>query len=280
MKANGFSGYFLARTDARCVVHLQQDVSIPSVFPHNRRPLITGALFGLLGREGMHLLGIASSPSALSVVIPSNETKALIDGLFEVFTFPDYGSPLEWHAAYTGKEDLFKDVVGSYEEEAIKVYAIQEEPGLDFWTVRLDRRSMERMGAALTRMDELQMEMPFFVAHSEQDGDLILGFCLAGSSGEGLREAIGALLPEGECWSEEAAGVFLHGPHFGDRYGIADAFAGSLQEAGIKPLALSCAVHSISAVFKLQDLRPAVLAISTMFHVPKAARQDRAPKGG
>jgi aspartokinase len=279
MKASGFSGYFLARTDARCVVHLQQDVSIPSVFPHHRRPLITGALFGLMGREGMHLLGIASSPSALSVVVPSNETKALIDGLFEVFHLPDHGSPLEWHAAYTGKEDLFKDVVGSYEEEVIKVYAIQEEPGLSFWTVRLDRRSMERMAGALTRMDELQMEVPFLIAHSGQDGDLILSFCIADSSGEGLREVIGTHLPKGACWSEEAAGVFLHGPHFGDRYGIADAFAGCLQEAGIKPLALSCAVHSISAVFNSRDLRPAVLAISTRFHVP-TARQDQKPDPG
>ncbi|MCU0572197.1 MAG: hypothetical protein MUC41_04300 [Syntrophobacteraceae bacterium] len=267
-KSNGFSGYFLIKTDARCVVELQQDVSLPSIFPHDRRPLVIGGLIGLLGREGIHPLGLASSPSAISAIIPSMETKRMIDGLFDVFVFPEYNSPLEWHAAYTGKEEIFKDVLGSYEEQAIKVYAVQEETGLVLWSLRMHPKRMEPLGKALRSMEDLHVKLPFFIAHCEQDGEMILSACIADPHEEDFRRILADHLPWEDKWSQPAACVFLHGPHFGDRYRIADALAGSLQEAGIQPLALSCAVHSISVVFKPGDLRPGVTAISTKFHVP------------
>ena len=267
-KSNGFSGYFLIKTDARCAVELQQDVSLPSVFPHDRRPLVIGALIGMLGSEGIHPLGLASSPSAISAIIPSMETKRMIDGLFDVFVFPEYNSPLDWHAAYTGREEIFKDVLGSYEEQAIKVYAVQEETGLVLWSLRMHPKRMEPLGKALRSMEDLHVKLPFFVAHCEQEGEMILSVCIADPHEEDFRRILADHLPWEDKWSQPGACVFLLGPHFGDRYRIADALAGSLQEAGIQPLALSCAVHSISVVFKPGDLRPGVKAISTKFHVP------------
>ena len=66
--------------------------------------------------------------------------KATIDGIFSAFEFPSYSSPLNWETAYVGKEQLFKDVVGSYEEQDIKVYAVLSQPDLDLFTLTLDRR--------------------------------------------------------------------------------------------------------------------------------------------
>ena len=40
------------------------------------------------------------------------------------------------------------------------------------------------------------------------------------------------------------AGIFLHGPHFGDRYGIAHTLVAALEKAHIKLLALSCTISS------------------------------------
>jgi len=266
----GFTGYYLAKLDTASVVDVLHNVGILSTFPHDRRPRLTGALLELLARERIHPIGMASSPSAMSVLTPAADMKRVIDGLFETFELPDCRSPLEWHAAYLGKEQMFRDVVGSYEEQAIKVYAILDQPGLDLWTFRLNSMWMGHMGTALKEMDGLGVKMPFFVAHWYQDRGLIATLCFAASHREDVRRVIDERLPYAASSHQDAAAVFLHGPHFGDRHGIANELTTSLQEAAIKPLALSCAVHSISVVLKSDNLRPGVHAISTRFHVPGA----------
>jgi hypothetical protein len=266
--ASAFNGYFLAKLDPHSVVQLLHDLSILTIFPHDRRPLMSGALLGLLARERIYPIGMASSPSALSILTPLADTRKMIDGLFRAFEFPDYCSPLEWQAAYLGKEQMFRDVVGSYEEDAIKVYAVLDEPELDLWTVRLRPRWMEQMGMALKDLDDLGMRMPFFVAHSDPHGDLILALCLASPCRDEMHRVIDKRVPYAVSSVNEAGAVFLHGPHFGDRHRIANALASSLHEAQIKPLAVSCTVHSISVILRAQDLHAGVKAIATRFHVP------------
>jgi aspartokinase len=62
--------------------------------------------------------------------------------------------------------------------------------------------------------------------------------------------------------------LFVHGPHFGDRYGIANAFITALRNADIPILALSCAVSSISAVIEGNDPGKALEALSARFQTP------------
>jgi aspartokinase len=266
--ANSFTNYFLIKLDAGREPQLRRDTTILSVFPHDRRPLITGALLELAARGDMHLLAIASSSSAMSVVVPSEDTKGAIDGIFSVFEFPTYRSPLEWQAAYVGKEQIFKDVVGSYEEQTPKVYAVLDQPDLDLWILSLNRMEMKQMGAALEEIDGLGMKMPFFVAHCDRPHEMVLSLCLPSSHRQEVSKALDAHAPHAVCSRHDAAGVFLHGPHFGDRYGIAGALTEGLQTVGIHPLALSCAVHSIWVVLQGQDLHRGLQAIKAKFHVP------------
>ena len=98
--------------------------------------------------------------------------------------------------------------------------------------------------------------------------EVVLSLCLPGSQRQGVSKALDAHVPHAARSLQDAAGVFFHGPHFGDRYRIAGALTDSIQTAGIHPLALSCAVHSISVVLKAQDLPRGLQAIKTKFHVP------------
>lgn len=266
--AGGFTSYFLIKLDTGLEPQLQRDTTILSIFPHDRRPLVMGALLELMGQEGMHPLGIASSPSAVSVVVPSEEVKATIDAIFSVFEFPAYGSPLKWESAYVGKEELFKDVVGAYEEEDIKVYAVLSRPDLDLWTLVLNRSDLLQMGQVLQEIDSPEAGMDFLVADCNRPGKAVLGFCLPGSQRRRVSEVLEARLPHVTRFCKEAAAVFFHGPHFGDRYRIAATLTDSMQSAGIRPLAFSCAVHSISVVFEARDLSRGLQAIRTKFHEP------------
>jgi aspartokinase len=215
---------------------------------------------------------MASSPSAMSVVVSSQDTKQTIDNIFSVFEFPTYRSPLDWQAAYLGREDIFKNVVGSYEEQALKVYAVLDVPDLDNWTLILNRIEMKQMGAALKKLDDLGTKMPFLVAHCDRPQQVVLSFCFSSSHRQDVIKALDEHAPHAARSFHDAAGIFLHGPHFGDRYRIASALTDSLQAAGIRPLALSCAVHSISVVLKAQDLCSGLQAIRTQFHIPTNKR--------
>lgn len=265
---NSFTSYLLIKLGSGEMPQLRHDTSILSVFPHDGRPFIMGAILDLMAREDMRPIGIASSPSAMSVVVASEDTKQTIDSIFDVFEFPTYRSPLEWQAAYVGKEEMFRNVVGSYNEQTLKVYAVLEQPDLDFWTLLLNRSELKPMGAALRELDGLGTKMPFFVAHWDRPDETVLSFCFSSSKRADVLMALQAHVPNATSSVHDAAGIFLHGPHFGDRYRIAGVLAESLQTAGIKPLALSCAVHSISVVLGNEDLGRGLQAIKTQFHVP------------
>ena len=64
------------------------------------------------------------------------------------------------------------------------------------------------------------------------------------------------------------AGIFLHGPHFGDRYGIAHTLVGALDAAHISLLALSCTISSISLIIRQQELAAAQLILGNTFAAP------------
>jgi aspartokinase len=64
------------------------------------------------------------------------------------------------------------------------------------------------------------------------------------------------------------AGIFLHGPHFGDRYGIAHALVEALEQVHVSILALSCAVNSISVIIRQHELPPALLVLGKIFEAP------------
>ena len=64
------------------------------------------------------------------------------------------------------------------------------------------------------------------------------------------------------------AGIFLHGPHFGDRYGIAHTLIEALENAHISLLALSCTISSISLIIRQQELAAAQVVLGNTFAAP------------
>ena len=145
-KEDGFSGYFLLKVNGGqdCTVSMQSDINILSVFPHEQKPAVTGKLLETLAGNGVRLHGLASSPSAMSLLIASPDMARVIDGLFSAFDFPSYPTPLDWHAAYQGKEQVLREIICSYEEQIIKVYNIAQQVDLDLWSLTLPALAVEQ----------------------------------------------------------------------------------------------------------------------------------------
>ena len=248
-------------------VYLHEDVSTLSIFVHDQRPQVTGSLLNAVAREEIGLLGLASSPSALSSVVSSADTEATIRAFFDVFEFPAYGSPSDWYAAYEGKEHLLRKIIASYQEQVVKIYDIVQEPNLDLWSLELSKPELGELGEALSSLDRLGIRMPFVVAvPAPSEADLRFGFCFAGPQAKELKHTFSRhLVPKNLAHEPEVAGLFIHGPHFGDRYGIASKFVEGLQRAGVAILAMSCTVSSISAIISKLDLDPAIRTLDMIF---------------
>jgi aspartokinase len=61
------------------------------------------------------------------------------------------------------------------------------------------------------------------------------------------------------------AALYIHGPHFGDRYGIALTLVKALESSGVSLLAMGCTVSSISVIIREEDLTAAVQALEATF---------------
>ncbi len=252
------------------VGELLTDISMISVFPHDRKLDVIGSLINIVGGYGIRSHGFASSPSSITILAPSSDFQSVIDGLFDAFEFPGYQSPLDWHAAYHGQEGLLKEIVCSYQEQIIKVYDYTHQIDLDLWTLSLPLDRLCDLGAVFLELGTLQCRMPFLVSRSSPDGEnMWFAFCLAVEDRDRVAQVIGQRLADFGRHCESPVSVFfVHGPHFGDRFGIINALVGALRSAGIPILSMSCAVSSISVVVPGDDSNRTMEALKSSFQVP------------
>ena len=254
-------------------VTVQEDVVTISAFPHNQRPQVTGGLLETLAKKEIALLGLASSPSAVSSVVLSTDKKAAIDACFNAFEFPAYHSPSDWHAAYEGKKHLLQKIIASYQEKVVTIYDIVQQLNLDLWNIMLSAARLEDLGAFLLDLECQGAKMPFVVALPFSENNLCFSFCFPKTHAT----EIGHLLSRHFSTTPVShhpgvAALFIHGPHFGDRYGIAHTLVSTLENAGITPLAMGCAVSSLSVVVNDADLAKTVRALDSNFQKSSTKR--------
>jgi aspartokinase len=247
-------------------VNLHGDVSTLSVFPHDQRPQVPGVLLEALARKEITLQGMASSPSAVSTIVSTAETDVAIDTFFEAFTFPAYRSPSDWYGAYEGKEHLLKKIIASYREKVIRIYDIVQRSGLDLWSLTVDQSDLGDLGAALITLGQSEIRMAFVIALPSLENRLSFSFCLPGGGEAQIKEVFSSHLSKIVlARHSRVAALYIHGPHFGDRYGIAHALVKALESKGVSLLALACTVSSLSVIVGEQDLDGAVQALAASF---------------
>jgi len=252
-------------------VKLHENISILSVFPHDQRPQVAGVLLESLARKEITLQGMGSSPSAVSSIVPTAETEAAIDTLFDAFEFPAYGSPSDWYAAYEGKEHLLQKIIASYQEKVIRIYDIVQQSDLDLWNLVQPPSGLGDLGAALVTLGRLGVTMGFLTATPSPNGSLAFSFCFpsarAGEIRRGISHQVGNTPLE---FHPQVAALYIHGPHFGDRYGIAHTLVRAMENDGVSLLALGCTVSSISVIIRQEDLDTALQALEATFQGSKA----------
>ena len=247
-------------------VDLHGEVSILSVFPHDQRPQVTGLLLDALAKKEITLQGMASSPSAVSSIVSTPETEAAIDTLFEAFEFPAYRSRSDWYAAYEGKEHLLQKIIASYQEKVVSIYDIVQQSDLDLWSLVVDQMGLAKLGAALIALGRWEIKMPFVIALLSPENRLVFSLCFSGGQDDQIKETFFSHLGNTLlARHSQVAALYIHGPHFGDRYGIAKTLVRALESGGVSLLAMGCTVSSISVIIREEDLTAAVQVLEATF---------------
>ncbi|MDD3581134.1 MAG: ACT domain-containing protein, partial [Desulfobacca sp.] len=258
------------------IFRLFSETCIVSLYPHDQRPEITGHFLRSLAQARVILHGLASSPSAISAVISSSSRDRALRQLFRQFQFPTYQSPAEFYAAQPPPQELVRAVVAAYQEKVIKIYCLVQEVDLDLWEVSLPSPpALEAFGGALVALGQKGLKLPFLLALPALDNQELrfaFGLCAhppaddqAAEIEQIFKNHLSGLIVRRQ---NPVAAIFVHGPHFGDRYGIVHTLVEALERDQVTILALSCTVSSISVIIKQPELAPAVQMLEATFEVP------------
>jgi len=243
--------------------------AILSIFPHRKNPEITRALFETFGREGVALDAMASSPSAISVLLDEGILNRASSALFGPFTFSAYRTPADWKLAQKGKEQLYKEVVASYQEKRPKVYGLEYQDGQALLQVKLDRGHMGTLGALFKRFARPDLHLTFLTASPCKEGKEQISFCLPVSQDNACQQIVTdtASGSDPRCL-EPVAAFSMNGPHFGDRYGIVSDLLVALSSGHVDLLGLTCTIASMTGVVPSTQLTAAIEAIRGRFDIP------------
>jgi aspartokinase len=267
--AAGMDGFTQVKAYAGAAgqVSLHAPTCIISLYPHDKRSDIKGGFIRALGRARVMVLSLASSPSAISAVLSSRNKDRAVERVFTIFRFPGYATPAEFYAMQQPPEALVREVVAAYQEKVIKIYHLIQLSDLDLWSFSIPSAALlESLGAALMALGAREVKIPFLVALPGPEDRFVCSFCTsterAGEVARLLEEHIPVIPPER---LSPMAALFFHGPHFGDRYGIADTLVKALEGVNVSLVALSCTVSSISLVIRQDDLPAAVGVLTETF---------------
>ena len=196
--------------------------------------------------------------------------------LFRDFQFSAYDTPQDFFGAQEFPEEYVRKVVATYQEKVIKVYWVIPQADLDLWGLSIpSAAALENVADVLTQFGDLGLTVPFLIAIPRLGAEeLLFAFSTARAAdapdqGAAIRRLLHERLPGLRPMRlTPVAGIFLHGPHFGDRYGIAHALVEALDQANVTILALSCTISSISVIIRQHELAPALLTLGHTFEAP------------
>lgn len=161
------------------------------------------------------------------------------------------------------------ETIAVYWESRVKTYGFQRIPQVALIELSCPIGTIKSLGEILTHDDIQALKAPFIVAQ-ESDRELSFIFCLPEREGKGFHASLEQThIPTSHRYLYPVGIIFFHGPHFGDRYGIAEATFSAISKAGIQPIASGCASSSVYLILAQDDLDRAEEVLTKAFEVAK-----------
>lgn len=244
-----------------------REAGVLSLFPHKSDPLVLGTLLDALGGRDIRPLALANSHSAISVVLDEASVDKAVAAMFGPFHISSYRTAVDWKLAQKGKEALFKEVIASYREKRPKVYGLGLHKTQELLDVTFESHQLGQMGQAFKAFSKAGRLLTFLISLPTRDALFHFLFCLP--AGSEFDDTIWGMTHHGVAVKNYPVTLFtMNGPHFGDRYGIAEDILDAFDRAQVDLFGLGCSVASIVGVFQTGHVDRAVAAIKGCCDVP------------
>ncbi len=260
----------------------QKPVGTIMVYPHKSSLALAGAVLKALAQAGIFIHATGSSISAITVIVDYAKLEEAISCLLAVLDLA------EGHAPFYQELDMERfrfqppknaplvteDDNSFLRNNKIPVYTISQKTGLYLIILTFLQERLALLGGLLEEVGRQGTSFDLAMGRAMPEGRQSLLLLMESASAQKLAAKIAALIDSGPGSTmemmREAEALFLFGPHFEDRYGIADAAISLLaQKPGIL-VGACCTGTTIGLVVPQNRACEAAKMLEVNFMVPKA----------
>ena len=163
------------------------------------------------------------------------------------------------------------ETIAVYWENKAKTYGLQVERELSMFQISTDSSELARLGSMLLN-DTSNIRFSWVLAQASSRRLLKIFLLLNQEWAPAMQVLIGRSRENGIRLDIQIASpvelVYFHGPHFGDRYGIADTALGTLRRKGLPILASGCTGASVYIVAPEKSSAEIKQILSDVFDTP------------
>jgi aspartokinase len=164
------------------------------------------------------------------------------------------------------------ETIAVYWEENIRTYGIQLEKNLCLARADILPGQLAELGRQIAELGQDETRFRLILAHAYEPDVLSLSMVFREPFRQRLSEiSTRPLVKDLSCAFAIHVPVEMlcfHGPHFGDRYGIAHMAGHALQKKNIRYIVMGCSAASVHILFPENAADKAKMALASVFQTP------------
>jgi hypothetical protein len=260
-------------------------VGTVSVYPHGFRFSVLGYLLHLFGEKGFHFYQMATSGAMLTFVVDYVHQEEMAAGLEQELELPVTRTPFRQDINADELLALLRkqpETSAKYVETKIRTYGIGTKAGLALCSATIPVTALAEWGDRIRMLEDHGLRFAFASAETLPDGCIRLCFLseaeaidseelTAFTEDNGYESVIRSVLDGAEeniTVVTDVCLISLQGPHFGDRYGIAEHAFTALMNGSVPILAAACVGAMIYMVVPEAGKHRSTSLLSEVFETP------------
>lgn len=245
-----------------------------SVYPHRSRMSTLGYLVCLMSHKSLLFYDLVTSGSMLTFVVDGQDRPQICEYLARNIELPESHTPFEQILSEEDQaflEKCRKETCATWVEDKIKTYGIQLETDLTLFSLTTGYEDLARIAEIMQASQTEGCRFYYSSAHGQKDGRVCWHFLSDGDIPR-IKTKLPQDLPQGRSIDlkifDAMSLISFQGPHFGDRYGIADRAIAILKAESIPLLLAGFTGSSINMTVPASHAPQACEALQKIFTCP------------
>jgi aspartokinase len=164
------------------------------------------------------------------------------------------------------------ETIAVYWENKAKTYGFQTELELSLFQISSTPHQLAKLGSVLLK-DTRRRRFSWVQVQASSPRRLKICLVLSQAWAPSMQALVGRFRENNSNLDLQTVSpvelICFHGPHFGDRYGIADTALGALRKKGLPILVAGCTCASVYIVVPENRSKSAIEILSDVFDTPR-----------